>query len=162
MRRWLLPTTAVPVIVFDQLTKFMVRANMSPGESIPVFWRLQWTYVQNTGSAFGLFVDQRLMLSIIGAIGVIAILLFYRFLSPPSRLALVAISLVLAGAISNLIDRFLLGYVTDFIDVHLWGDFHWPFFNIADSAITIGSLMLIYFFAFVLRRVEQSRESPQV
>jgi len=161
MRRWLLPVTAVPIIVLDQLTKFVVRASMTPGESVPVIWRLQWTYVQNTGSAFGLFLDQRVLLSVVGAAGVIAILLFYRFLSPPSRLALVAMSLVLAGAISNLIDRFFLGYVTDFIDVHLWGDFHWPFFNVADSAITTGSLILIYFLVFVVRKVERSREKRQ-
>ncbi|MCX8125975.1 MAG: signal peptidase II [Dehalococcoidia bacterium] len=163
-RYWLLLVVTVPLILVDQLTKFMVRASMSPGESIPVFWRLQLTYVQNTGSAFGLLVDQRIVLSIAGVLGVVVILLFYRFLLPSNRLALVAASLVLAGAIGNLIDRFALGFVTDFIDVILWQDqrgeyVHWPMFNIADSVITVGSVILVYFFAFALRRIERNRKS---
>lgn len=167
IRWWLLPIVAVPLAVLDQTTKFLVRANMSPGDSIPLFWRLQLTYVQNTGSAFGLFIDQRLVLSIVGAVGIIIILIFYRFLSPSGRLPMVATSLIFAGAISNLIDRLTLGFVTDFIDVILWRnhlgeDVHWPMFNVADSAITIGSLLLVFFFAFGLRRIERNTDRRQV
>ena len=153
--RWLLPAIAVIIIVLDQVTKLLIRAGMVPGESIPVFGPFALTYVQNTGSAFGLFPGQGLVISILGVFSTILILVFYRYLAPFSVFALVSISMVFGGAVGNLVDRFALGYVTDFIDVRLWGTFHWPFFNVADSCITIGGLMLVYYFLGMLRRGEQ-------
>jgi len=79
---------------------------------------------------------------------VVAILLFYRYFSKSNMLGISALGLLLGGAVGNLIDRLRFGFVTDFIDVRLWGDFHWPTFNVADSAITVGSIMLAVFIFF--------------
>ncbi len=151
-QRWLLLAIVALIVVTDQLSKLWIRSNLLPGESRPVAGLLQWTYVSNTGSAFGLFTNQTFLLSIVGLVSLLLILFFYRYFSPVNTLALVAITLVFGGAASNLIDRFHLGYVTDFIDVRLWHDFHWPSFNVADSAITIGAFMLAYFFWRLLKK----------
>jgi signal peptidase II len=66
------------------------------------------------------------------------------------------LGLVFGGAVGNLIDRIRLGYVTDFIDVRLWRDFHWPAFNVADSAITVGSIMLVIFIFLAFRKGDGS------
>jgi signal peptidase II len=136
---------AACIIALDQITKLWVRSNLALYESIPIFGPVSLTNVRNTGSAFGLFVNQAFLLTLIAIVGVIAILLFYRYFSKSSILGISALGLVFAGAIGNLIDRLRFGYVTDFLDVRLWGDFHWPAFNVADSAITVGSILLIVF-----------------
>jgi signal peptidase II len=161
LRRWLLPTVAIPIIILDQITKITVRSTMTVGESIPVWWRLYWTYVQNTGSAFGLFIDQTVVLTVIGTGGIVAIVLFFRFLSPPHPIALTSLCMILGGAVGNLIDRISMGSVTDFIDVLLWGDVHWPMFNVADSAITVGGLMLTSYFLVVLRGHDGDKQREQ-
>jgi signal peptidase II len=136
---------AACLIALDQVTKLWIRSNLNLYETIPIFGRIALTNVRNTGSAFGLFVNQAFLLTLIAIVGVVAILLFYRYFSKSNMLGISGLSLVLGGAVGNLIDRLRFGYVTDFIDVRLWGDFHWPTFNVADSAITIGSIVLIVF-----------------
>ena len=162
-RRWLLPIIAAAIIAADQLTKWWIRSALPPGGSIPLVDHLAFTYVQNTGSAFGFFHDRGLIISIVGIVAVILMLVFYRYLSPFNMLGLVSLSLVFGGAVGNLIDRFSLGFVTDFIEVRLWGNTYWPNFNVADSCISIGGLMLIYFFFTVLRKGERhgaGRDAP--
>ncbi len=128
------------VIAIDQVTKHLVRTTFSPGESKPVLMPLlSWTFVQNTHGAFGLFGGSAIAFAIVAAIVVV---LFHVFYLPDARrsvLALVGLAMIAAGAIGNLIDRFTIGYVVDFIDVHLWQ----YIFNVADSAVTIGVVLLI-------------------
>ncbi len=137
---------AVLVVVLDQLSKLWVRANLIPGEALPVIGRLTLTYVRNTGSAFGLLANQTFLLIIITIVVVIIILLFLHYLSPVTALSVISIGLILGGAVGNLTDRLYpsLGYVTDFVDVRLWGNLHWPVFNLADAAITVGIFAFIY------------------
>jgi signal peptidase II len=149
-------TIAASVVALDQISKLWVRSNIPPYESIPVFGCLSLTNVRNTGSAFGLFVNQAFLLILIGVVGVIAILLFYRYFSKSNLLGVSALALVFGGAIGNLIDRFRFGYVTDFIDVRLWHDYHWPSFNVADSAITVGSIVLVVFIFLTFRKADGS------
>jgi signal peptidase II len=147
---------AACVVALDQVTKLWVRSNITLYESIPVFGCLSLTNVRNTGSAFGLFVNQAFLLALIGVVGIIAILLFYRYFSKSNLLGVSALGLVFGGAIGNLVDRFRFGYVTDFIDVRLWHDYHWPSFNVADSAITVGSIMLVIFVLLSFRKADGS------
>ena len=135
---------AALVIALDQLSKLWIKGNLVPGESFPIVARLNLTYVWNTGSAFGLLANQTFLLSIVTVASLLIILLFLRYLAPATTLGILSISLILGGALGNLIDRLFLGYVTDFIDIRLWGDFHWPAFNFADTTIVIGILTLIY------------------
>jgi signal peptidase II len=147
---------AACVVALDQISKLWVRSNMTLYESIPVFGCLSLTNVRNTGSAFGLFVNQTFLLALIGVVGVIAILLFYRYFSKSNLMGIFALGLVFGGAIGNLIDRFRFGYVTDFIDVRLWHDYHWPSFNVADSAITVGSMVLVVFIFLTFKKTNVS------
>jgi len=144
------------VSVSDQLSKLWVRANLVSGESLIITDRLSLINIENTGSAFGLLANQTFLIITISVAGVLFILLFLRYLSPATALSIVSVGLILGGAVGNLIDRIRFGYVTDFVDVRLWRDFHWPAFNVADSAITVGSIMLAVFIFLTFRKGDGS------
>lgn len=135
---------AALLIAFDQWSKSWIRGNLAPGESLPEGGFLRLTYVTNTGAVFGLLANQTVLIIAITIASLIIILLFLRYLSSATTLSIVATGLIFGGAIGNLIDRLCFGYVTDFIDIRLWGDFHWPAFNFADAAIVMGIFTLIY------------------
>ena len=130
----------------DQLSKLWIRAHLALGESLLITDRLSLIYIGNTGSAFGLLANQTFLIITISIASLLFILLFLRYLSPATTLSMVSIGLILGGTVGNLIDRLRFGYVTDFIDIRLWSNFHWPTFNIADVAITVGVFTLIYSF----------------
>jgi signal peptidase II len=139
--------TAAAVLVLDQLTKYLALRWLPPGSVVVVvegFANL--TLVQNPGLAFGLlsnvapewrWVVAALSVAALAVLGRVAI----RTLVAGSRLGLVALGLVFGGAIGNLIDRARFGAVVDFIDLH-WRGYHWPAFNVADSSISVGVLLL--------------------
>jgi signal peptidase II len=137
---------AALIVTFDQLSKLWIRAHLALGESLPLTDRLSLTYVGNTGSAFGLLANRTFLLIIIGIASLLIVLLFLRYLSQVTTLSMVSIGFIWGGAVGNFIDRLRFGYVTDFVYFRLWGDFYWPAFNIADAAITIGVVVLIYSF----------------
>lgn len=128
---------AVAVFALDQLTKFLVRQTLSPGESFPEGWWVNITHVTNTGAAFGILQGQTVLLIFSSLVGLVAILFYYLW--PPRQWPYlwVTLGLVLGGAAGNLIDRLRLGHVTDFIQFP-----HYPAFNVADSAIVIGIAFL--------------------
>lgn len=130
------------IVVFDQVSKQWIRDNIPLGGSLPSMGQLTIVHVQNTGSAFGLFTDQAFLLSIAAVAGLVVVLLFFRYLNQLGPAGGIALSLIFAGALGNLIDRLRLGHVTDFIYVRLWDNFYWPAFNVADSAITTGAILL--------------------
>jgi signal peptidase II len=143
----LLAIVSVVVLVPDQATKLYVDATFRLHESVavvPSFFH--FTYVRNKGAAFGIFADSAvripffITISILAAVG---ILWYLRRLRDGQTLQVFSLSLIFAGAVGNLIDRVRLGEVIDFIDVH-WYQYHWPAFNIADSAITVGVFLLLY------------------
>jgi signal peptidase II len=147
----------------DQLSKLWIRAHLAPGESLLITDRLSLVNIENTGSAFGLFANQTFLIIIISIAGLLFILLFLRYLSAATTLSIVSISLIMGGAVGNLIDRIRFGCVTDFIYFRLWGDFHWPAFNIADTAITVGIFVLIYSFykSGVFKKADEHNHRPQ-
>lgn len=142
---WLL--LSLVVIALDHITKFVATSSLDYGIPVPVFAGFNFTLVHNMGAAFSFLSDaggwQRWFFTIL-AIGVsIWLVLWLRRLSARMWVECAALSLILGGAIGNVIDRVRLGYVVDFIDVY-YGTWHWPAFNIADSAITIGAGLLIW------------------
>jgi signal peptidase II len=159
-RRWIFAITATIVVVLDQISKSWIRANVLPGGIFLRVDRLTLLHTQNTGSAFGLFPDQTLMLTIVAIVGLVLIVVLFRQL-PHSLLASLALGLVFGGAIGNLTDRIRLGFVTDFIDVLLWGDYHWPAFNVADSSITIGTIALAIFILTGLKKEHGQPSQPK-
>jgi signal peptidase II len=147
-RGWLLGISAL-VIVVDQLTKFWVRHHIEEGDAIVVIRNVfRITHVLNPGAAFSMFTEStrpemvRWVLSgfsiLAAAVVVFVILRFGRRLTP----AMVALALILGGTIGNLWDRVHSGLVTDFLEVHIV-HYHWPDFNVADSAIVVGGILLV-------------------
>jgi len=149
------------VVVLDQISKLWVRTNSPQIELLPGFLNL--IHVENYGSAFGLFANQTFLLIAISLVCLLIILIFLRYLAPATTLSLVAIALILGGAIGNLIDRLRFGYVTDFIDIHLQNLIHWPAFNIADAAITVGITTLLFSFykSGVFRKAYEQNSRPR-
>ena len=146
MRKYLL-LTSVLVVVIDSLTKWLVQQNLplyGEIELIPGLLRL--THLENPGAAFSLFADspgpwaaRLLLLFSVVALVIIAVLLWRN--SQAFNLTSFSLALFLGGTVGNLLDRLLRGRVTDFIDFYV-GPHHWPPFNVADSAIVVGALIL--------------------
>tara|TARA_B100001750_G_C15338028_1_gene510787 strand:+ start:99 stop:578 length:480 start_codon:yes stop_codon:yes gene_type:complete len=134
---------SIITIILDQLSKFLIIIFLPLGNSWPQEGILRFTHARNTGAAFSLFQDQSLILSIVSVIAVIFILFVFKSINNPSLLIRITFGLQIGGAFGNLIDRFRLGYVTDFIDFG-W----WPIFNIADSSIVVGITIMIFYFLF--------------
>jgi len=130
------------IVILDQLTKIAVQQWMTLHQSYPLLGDVvQFTYIRNPGAAFGIMLGGRwlyLVLSIIAC----AVLIYYLVKLPSiERRGRYAMMIVLAGAVGNLIDRALYGEVTDFIDIGV-GAYRWPVFNVADSAVTIGIILI--------------------
>ena len=136
---------SILIVIIDQIIKFIVHKSMNLYDSINVIpYFLNFTYIRNEGIAFGIYFEGGKIFFIILPI-LITIYLFYllkneEFQDNQSQIALY---LIIAGAIGNIIDRIFRGYVVDFIDFHLNG-MHWYVFNIADSSVTIGLIFLLY------------------
>ena len=129
------------VIMADIITKEMIVSSVSLYERINVLPFLNIVHVQNKGAAFGVFAG--LGNNIFIGIAIIAIIFIVVYLmKAPKGLETYALSLVLGGAIGNFVDRVRIGKVTDFIDVYV-NDWHWPSFNVADSALTVGIALFI-------------------
>lgn len=143
VRTALVILTALAVLALDQATKVAVRQYLEEAgvTSIPLFGGLvRVSYVENRGSAFGLFQNQTLFFIAVGVIVVLGILIGHRFL-PAHRVALaLCLGMQLGGASGNLVDRVRYGHVFDFIDL-TW----WPVFNVADSAIVVSTLVIAYY-----------------
>src|SRR4051794_21975959 len=142
--RYLLVSLAV--IVLDQWTKWLVEAHLPHHSTRPVIPGLfNLTHVRNTGVAFGLFASDGggsgWLLTLLGLGALIAVGLYFWYTPSRDRVLLVALALVVGGAVGNLIDRVSSGAVTDFLDVYV-GLHHWPSFNVADSAISVGIVLM--------------------
>ncbi len=144
MKKWL--GLSALVIILDQLTKLIAVQSLVLYQAVPVFPGFNLTLMHNTGAAFSFLSDaggwQRWFFIVL-AIGIsIFIVAWMKGLDASKRWLLLALAMVLGGAIGNAIDRIYLGYVIDFIEVY-YSKYYWPAFNIADSAITVGAIMLI-------------------
>jgi signal peptidase II len=134
------------VIIIDQLTKRVVDTTMQLYQSIELIPYFQLTYLRNQGAAFSFLSGaggwQRWFFIGLAVIASVFICIWLKKLHRSQRWEAIAWALVLGGALGNLIDRILYGYVIDYLDVYV-GDWHWPAFNVADSAITVGVVMLL-------------------
>ena len=141
-----LPAIAGLVVLADQLTKWWVLQTIAAYDVIPIIPNfLNLIHVQNPGGAFGFFANQSsqvraLFFVFFSLVAVILILYLYKSTPAKFKWLLAGFSLIVGGAVGNLIDRLRFGYVVDFLDVYA-GNLHWPAFNIADSAITVGMVI---------------------
>jgi signal peptidase II len=153
LRNMLLALVTGSVIVFDQVTKLHIMETMRLHESIPIVPNLfSLTYIRNPGAAFGLLAgsSNAFRMVFFGLTSIFALVLLSTILCRmPERdwLGRLSVAGILGGAVGNLIDRLRYGEVIDFLDVYV-DNYHWPAFNVADSAITIGVIFLIIHFAF--------------
>ncbi|HEY5733384.1 MAG TPA: signal peptidase II [Gammaproteobacteria bacterium] len=143
-RRWLL--LSVAVILVDQFTKWLAEASLVPYQPVPVVPMFNLTLAYNTGAAFSFLSDaggwQRWFFISLTLVVIVVLFSWLWRMRAEEKLHAMSISMILGGAIGNLIDRVWLGHVIDFLDVY-YDVHHWPIFNIADSAITIGVILLI-------------------
>ena len=133
------------IVLADQLTKWAVLAHFAHGERLEVTAFLNLVLVYNKGAAFSMFADApgwQTPLLIAFALGAAGIVSYLILRNPAKRMLCLGLALILGGALGNLIDRVRFGHVVDFIDFHAMG-WHWPAFNVADSGITVGALLLI-------------------
>lgn len=147
----LLALTVVVIVVLDQITKAWIMSTMALHQSIQVISGLfHLTYIRNPGAAFGLFADSgnglRILFFVTVSIGAILFLVaLYSTIQEKFFLGRLAVCLVLGGAVGNLIDRVRFGEVVDFLDFFI-GSSHWPAFNVADSCISTGVVLLLWYF----------------
>jgi signal peptidase II len=133
----------VLVVALDQITKLTIKDQFYLGQSIEILGDiLRFTYIQNPGMAFGIRFGGRLFFTIFASIASIIILIYLYRMRHERFHSRLSLALILGGAIGNLIDRFAYGEVIDFIDVG-FRNTRWPVFNIADSAVTIGMIILV-------------------
>jgi signal peptidase II len=144
MTKWL--ALSALIVAADQLTKYVAVHTLAGGKAVEVTPFFNLVLVYNAGAAFSFLSDaagwQRGLFITIAVIASMWIVLLLRKY-PHQRLFALALSLVLAGAVGNVIDRIAVGAVIDFLDFHALG-YHWPAFNVADSAITCGAALLIW------------------
>ncbi len=141
--RWF--AVAAAIVVADQLTKWWVLAVFAPGERLAVTGFFNLVLVFNRGAAFSFLADAPgwqtpFFITVALLVGTVVAVMLWR--SKPNLLLRGALALVLGGAIGNVIDRIRYGHVVDFLDFHAFG-WHWPAFNVADSAISVGAVLLI-------------------
>ncbi|MCG0274685.1 MAG: signal peptidase II [Thermosediminibacteraceae bacterium] len=137
MGAWII---AAFIFVIDQFTKTLVKTRMVPHQSIEVIDNILYlTYVRNTGAAFSLLKGKVFFFIVVSFIVIAALVFYMKRLPPEKKILKVTLSLILGGALGNLVDRLRYGYVVDFIDFRIW-----PVFNVADSAMVIGVIILVY------------------
>lgn len=144
MLKWI--WLAVVVIVLDQLTKYIASTSLEMHQAIAVMPMFNWTLMHNPGAAFSFLANedgwQRWFFATIAIVVSVVIFLWIKKLEQHEKWQAIALALILGGAVGNVIDRIWLGYVVDFIQIY-YQQWYWPAFNIADSAISIGVVMII-------------------
>ena len=137
---------ATIILLLDQLSKWSALSNLKLGVPEPVLPFMNWLLLLNPGAAFSFLAQgsgwQRWFFTIVGLVACVYIVWLLRK-SQNDKILCVALSLILGGALGNVLDRIMYGAVVDFIDLH-YANWHWPAFNIADSAICIGAALIIW------------------
>ncbi len=165
-KHWILCFTLPSILALDQLTKAVVKYAIPLYRSIsviPGFFSI--THVKNTGAAFGLFAGSihavRTLFFVAITVGALVLIFFiFRKIRGDRALLPLSLAMIMAGALGNLVDRIRWGYVVDFLDFY-WRTYHWPAFNISDSAITVGVLLLFVDNLFLHRKDHESKDISQ-
>jgi signal peptidase II len=147
--RWLILAIAAFVVGLDRATKLWIIAHIQPGQAIVIFPKVfRLTHVLNTGAAFSMFegsTSPNLVRNVLIGFSIFAVVVVLVLIWKMGRgltLTSIALALILGGAIGNLYDRMRFAYVVDFLEVHIV-HYHWPDFNVADSAIVVGACLLL-------------------
>jgi len=146
-------TTFFLIIFFDQLTKILVIKNFQLYESLSILPFFNLTFIVNYGFAFG-FLNNPSLNQIIVILVIFSVIAYFLYLliKTQDQFFRFSLILVLSGAVGNFIDRVLHGFVIDFIDIYL-GSYHWPAFNLADSSITLGFILIMFNILFLNKKI---------
>lgn len=143
---------ALAAALLDQFTKALAAKKLAGG-TIPVINGIfHFTYVENTGAAFGVFKDGNTVLAVVMSIIIIGIIIALTVLKPRSLLVRISTGLVMGGAIGNLFDRIFRGFVIDFLDLRA---ISYPVFNFADSCVVIGAVLICIYIVFFGKKKEE-------
>ncbi len=149
------------ILILDQWTKHLIHSSFRLGETRSVIDSIfALTYVRNKGAAFS-FLDgapdsfREPFFFIVPIVALVAIVVFFRRLKDNEKLTIVALSLITGGAVGNVIDRVRYGFVIDFVDWHWKEVYHWPRFNIADSAIVVGVGLMFIHSLFAAKKISE-------
>lgn len=148
----------VALVALDQLVKFLVRANIGLGEAVPFLPHiLQLTYVQNTGAAFSIFTRHTWLLALVSlVVSVLLVVLLVKKVFP-HPFAMVCLSVVLAGAVGNLIDRAFMGYVTDMFQTIFM---NFAVFNVADICVVCGCIAFCAYYLLIHGKEDKDHDAP--
>ncbi|HDL18490.1 MAG TPA: signal peptidase II [Bacteroidetes bacterium] len=150
---------SVFVVLFDQITKILTQNFVTLYDSREVLGNfVRYTYIRNPGMAFGIQIGNKTVFTVFSILASVGIFIYLIKTKGDKKFVRTALSLILGGAIGNLIDRVLYSSVVDFIDVGI-GTLRWPVFNVADSAVSIGMVILI---AVILFEKKTTEELPEV
>ena len=154
MLAWII--VIVALVGVDQVTKLMASSLLADGESVNVISGIfRFTYVENRGAAFGMLSEHRWVFLIISSVAIVAMLIYLWKFRPDSVWGCVAISMIIAGGIGNMIDRVVLGYVIDFLDFCAFPEI-WPWvFNFADACVCVGGGILAVY--LIISMVEEAK-----
>ena len=147
----------ISALVLDQVTKLWIKSEFALGQSSQEYGLLRITHIHNPGGVWGIDIPQALAFVLSGIALVTICVLYFRYGYQYGFVAKIACAMLIGGTAGNLVDRIAYGYVIDFIDVRLWGSFHWPTFNLADSAVVIGAILLAYSLFRVLNQPQQEK-----
>ena len=141
------------ILIIDQVTKVIIVSKFNLYESISIFPFLNITFIVNYGFAFG-FLNSPSLNQIIVSVVILSIIIYFLYLliRTQDHFFKFCLVLILSGAVGNFLDRILRGYVVDFIDIYVF-NYHWPAFNIADSCISIGFVILIFNILFLNKKI---------
>ena len=144
---------SIIILVIDQITKAIVVSRFDLFESIPVVPFFNLTFVVNYGFAFG-FLNSPSLNQMIVSIVILSIIFYFLYLliKTQDRIFKICLILILSGALGNFFDRIFRGYVVDFIDIYVF-NYHWPAFNIADSCISVGFVILVFNILFLNKKI---------
>lgn len=145
------------ILVVDQATKIIVEHKLPMGvpiEIIPGFFNLYHT--RNVGGAFGLFPNMAPLFLVVGIVAVVVLMVAFRRFRYQDKTVRLSLALLIAGALGNIIDRIRLGYVIDFIQLYL-SRFYWPAFNIADTSVVVGAVLIL---VFIFTHREKGKGEP--
>lgn len=162
-KKWTIFTVLLPLIILiDQLSKYIVSVNMYQGQFIRVIGSyLRIVYVRNPHAAFGIPLGSPLLMLILTSFASVLLIIYFALVRKKSNIFYLAITFIIGGAIGNLIDRLRIKEVIDFIEVGV-EKFKWPVFNVADSCVTIGIILLLWLWFFRANKEENENSIPEI
>ena len=159
----LLCAVIAAVIALDQLTKWLIVTHIELGQSVDLIpGVIRFTYIRNEGAAFGMLADKRWVFMILSAVAILALLVYLYFKRNESKWFTIPIALIVGGGIGNMIDRFALKYVIDFVDFYLFPAVWGWIFNFADACVVVGAFMLGIYLIITLVKEYRNRQAPEV